>query len=143
MGKRITGVRRLFMGDSPVTGNPTNDAANWTDLGRVEDGFDAEPTTGQTTDGMGAPIATDARVNRTYRLIDMDSLTPIQTAENAGTKQDVAELLPNGDYRIYRGCKVEVDYDPNPGRDSLQRLWFRVETAADTWDTIRDIVTPT
>ena len=142
MAKRVSGVNGLFIGAAPVTGNPTNDAINWTGLGKPLNGWEPGNETTNVEDGKGAPIQADASVTRIYELIDMDSFDEIDTPEQARTRQDVAELLLNGDYRIYRNCKVFVEYLPNPGKGNIQTLQFMFSTAADDWSKIRDIVVP-
>lgn len=142
MAKRVSGVRKIWHEDSPVASDPTTTPANWTDAGKILNGFEPGLETGSVEDGAGAPIQTDATALRVYELIDMDSFTNLRTAELAGTRQDIAEELLNGDYRIYRNCKVNVDYMPNPGKGAIQTLRLQASTAADKYATIRDIVVP-
>ena len=142
MAKRVSGVKRIYTGDAPVTGNPTNDPGNWTDQGKPLNGFEPGLETTNVEDGKGAPIQADASTTRVYELIDMDSFTALRAKETAGTRQDVAEELLNGDFRIYRNCKVFVEYMPNPGKGNIQTLQFMFTTAADTWPKIREIVVP-
>jgi len=139
MSKRVSGVKAIHLGDTPRTGNPRNNPSAWTALGKVLDGHESDLETGSVEDGKGAPVSTDATLDKEFQLIDMNSFDEVRTKETARTRQDVAEELLNGDFRVYRNCKVFVDYNPNPGKGKIQTLMFEFVTGKDKWSFIRDI----
>lgn len=114
------------------------DSGDWTSLGSVLDGSQANFTPNTTNDGLGLPIYTSMSFEHTFDLID-DGSTAIRTtlASYQRAKCRLAWKQSNGDYLFYESVTMQyIPYAPGFGVAELLKLNAQVSAVKANWTSI-------